>query len=291
MTLALDFTKPTTSDAYAVLIAELQTAIQALAAQLDPNYVTPASMPAGVKRFNPSTGLFEQWSGSVWGALSSSYVTTTATGTQTITGTANFTGTLEAGGNVVATQSYVSSALGSYAPLASPNFSGTPEISGAAIATQSYVTGLGYLTSTAASSAYAQVGGGNVTAGSTWNINVSGSSASCTGNAATATLAANLNSALSGSNNGYFSVPIGGLTIYVQWGVQSITGAATGTYSFPITFPHAVLGFVAGNNINSYTAQAANLSSGGDAISTSQYQLREGVSTAAVTRTMIAIGY
>ena len=87
----------------------------------------------------------------------------------TLTGNPNFSGTPTISSNAIATQSYVtglgylttSTASSTYAPLNSPNFTGTPQIGSVNIATQSYVTGLGYLTSSTASSTYAPLSSPN----------------------------------------------------------------------------------------------------------------------------------
>ena len=285
MPTAIDLTNPKLTDTEANYTAEVLLAIQLLASLLDTTYATPSNQPVGTKRFNSSTGLFEQWNGSTWAALTISYLQSTSSGTQTVGGTVNFTGTVQAAGSPVATASSLATALAGYAPLASPAFTGTPSLGGSTLATQSWVSGQGYAT-TAALSSYATTamlascaltGGSNATG--TWPIAISG-------------LAAKVNAALSGGSGGYIGIPINGNTFYLQWAVQSVASATTSTYSFPITFPNAALGIVTSNAVNSITGTPANVSTGASLVSTSQYQLRNGTGTGiGVSMYMLAVGY
>lgn len=73
----IDFNKPVTTDLYTAWPTEIQAAQTSLAAMLDPSYVTAISNPvAGAKRYNTSTGLIEQWSGTAWAAAVSTYART-----------------------------------------------------------------------------------------------------------------------------------------------------------------------------------------------------------------------
>jgi hypothetical protein len=84
------------------------------------------------------------------------------------------------------------SLAGTFAVAGASTFTGIPSGPTAAVdtnttqlATTAYVMGQGYLKSAAAAATYAPLGGAG--ASGTWGINISGSSASSTGNAATAT--------------------------------------------------------------------------------------------------------
>lgn len=94
MTIALDFNKPATTDAYATgFVPNLQANQQALGTLLDTAYATVANQPAGTKRFNSTSGVFEQWSGSAWGALSVGYL---LKGGDTMTGALGFNNNVSA---------------------------------------------------------------------------------------------------------------------------------------------------------------------------------------------------
>jgi len=75
MTIAIDFNAPLTTDNYSTgFVPKLQANIQALGMLLDSALVTYANTPNGTKRFNSTSGLFEQWNGSAWAALSTGYL-------------------------------------------------------------------------------------------------------------------------------------------------------------------------------------------------------------------------
>ena len=108
MTTAVDLTKPALGDAYASFQSEIVAGLQAAGAMYDTTYWTTTSQPAGTKRFNASSSLLESWNGSAWvNALA--VLQTGNTGTQTVVGTVNYSGTLQLGGNLVATQAWVTS--------------------------------------------------------------------------------------------------------------------------------------------------------------------------------------
>jgi hypothetical protein len=124
-------------------------------------------------------------------------------------------------------QSYLkaSTAASTYAPLASPSLTGTPTAPTAAVdtnttqlATTAYVIGQSYLKSSTAASTYAPLGGAG-TSGS-WGISVTGSSASCTGNAATATTATT-------ASNVSAAGQVGGIEIGFRRAVAGSTTAGT----------------------------------------------------------------
>jgi hypothetical protein len=73
MTIAIDFNKPVTTDLYTAWPTLLQANMQSLGTLLDTAYVTIANQPAGTKRWNSTSGLLEQWSGSAWAAVSTGY--------------------------------------------------------------------------------------------------------------------------------------------------------------------------------------------------------------------------
>lgn len=77
MTITIDFNKPVTTDLYTAWPTLLQASAQSLGALLDPNFVTTVSnAPAGTKRYNTTSGLIEQWSGTAWAAVPSTYART-----------------------------------------------------------------------------------------------------------------------------------------------------------------------------------------------------------------------
>lgn len=87
---------------------------------------------------------------------------------------------------------------------------------------------------------------------------------------------------------GYQKLP-GGLII--QWGEQSVAPATTGTYNFPLAWPTACLQFVVGADIDANNTVSRNDSTGGRAISTTQYSLRQGSASSSITLHWIAIGH
>lgn len=86
MTIAIDFNKPVTTDAYTAWPTTIQAAAQGLGAWLDSALVTTSNTPNGTKRFNSTSGLFEQWTGS-WVALAVGYAKTAG---DTFTGAVSF---------------------------------------------------------------------------------------------------------------------------------------------------------------------------------------------------------
>jgi hypothetical protein len=85
----VDFSKPVTSDAYTAWPTELQGNMQSLGFMLDPAYVTSyANLTAGMYRFNKSTGVLEQYSGTAWAAQATGY---TLKAGDTFTGAMTFT--------------------------------------------------------------------------------------------------------------------------------------------------------------------------------------------------------
>lgn len=71
----IDFLKPATSDAYATaFVPNIQLNQNALAMWLDSTYITYANTPNFAKRYNSSTGLFEQYNSGSWSALVVNYV-------------------------------------------------------------------------------------------------------------------------------------------------------------------------------------------------------------------------
>ena len=63
--MAIDFSKPVATDAYATLLTGLQSTISSLGMLLDPAYAgTLTNVPTGAKRLN--AGLFEQFNGTSW---------------------------------------------------------------------------------------------------------------------------------------------------------------------------------------------------------------------------------
>jgi hypothetical protein len=69
----IDFNKPATTDNYSTgFVPNINNAIKALGAMLDPTYAgTVSNAPAGTKRIN--AGLFQQFDGSTWAALAMGY--------------------------------------------------------------------------------------------------------------------------------------------------------------------------------------------------------------------------
>jgi hypothetical protein len=76
----IDFNKPETTDNYSTgFVPNLNNAIRALGSLLDPTYAgTISNAPVGTKRLN--AGLFEQFNGSSWVALSMGYPTNAGAG-------------------------------------------------------------------------------------------------------------------------------------------------------------------------------------------------------------------
>lgn len=87
--MAIDFTKPVTTDSYTAFASNLVGSITALGQWLDSTNTTiTGTPPTYAKRYNRSTGLFEEYSGSVWAALPVGYLGKSG---DTSTGTLNFT--------------------------------------------------------------------------------------------------------------------------------------------------------------------------------------------------------
>lgn len=130
--MAIDFTKPATTDNYSTAFTQnIQANQNALAQWLDSTNTTiTGTPPTFAKRFNRTSGLIEEYSGSVWAALAPfAYLQTTGVGTQTVTGTVTFSGTpnvptATAGTNTTQAASTAFVAA-SFAPLASPALTGT----------------------------------------------------------------------------------------------------------------------------------------------------------------------
>ena len=302
-----DFTKPAAGDAYTNWPPEIVALVTALAAMLDPNFVTPSGTLNGSKRLNGTNGLFEILTGGSWVKQVMGYLETANTGTQSVAGTVNFTTNAQVAGSNVVTSTNLTSQLTSYAKADGSNVSGTwsaLSIGGtSAYATNVAGGGAGQLLYQSVANTTAKLAAG--TAGYVLQM-VSGfpawvaQSSLSVGSAATATsvslaaLATALNGAVTGNANGlYITIPMNGITAYIQCGFRTLTGPSnTTTYNFPIAFPNAVSGFAHGQAINAYTGSPLNFSSGGGQISTSQYQLRNGDGSAStVTYGWIAIGY
>jgi hypothetical protein len=80
--------------------------------------------------------------------------------------------------------------------------------------------------------------------------------------------------------------------LIIQWGSGSVAPNTTSTFNFATTFPTTVLTCVVGLGITTNTASNMGDSTGGGSISTSQYQVRQGLGTGANRPfQMIAIGY
>ncbi len=77
--MAIDFTKPITTDNYSTGVLQAIVAnTVALGQWLDTSIVTvTGTPPTGTKRFNSSTGIIENYTGSVWATLSMGYLPTT----------------------------------------------------------------------------------------------------------------------------------------------------------------------------------------------------------------------
>ena len=182
-----DWSNPQLTSTYTNFVAEVKDRDVDLALQFDGT--TSTNLATGTIRWSSSANRWQKWSGSTWAELTGTYALTglSTTGAATIGTTLNVTGqttlatatattpsTADNNTNI-ATTAFVKAQ--GYAPLASPTFTGSVTIpAGASIA--------GYLTTAAAAAGYATVTGGG--ASGTWGISVTGSSASCTGNAATA---------------------------------------------------------------------------------------------------------
>jgi hypothetical protein len=80
--------------------------------------------------------------------------------------------------------------------------------------------------------------------------------------------------------------------LIIQWGSGSVPANTTSTFNFPITFPNGILTCVVGLGITTNTSTNGNDSTGGGSISTSQYQVRNGIGSGGNRPfQMIAIGY
>jgi hypothetical protein len=88
--------------------------------------------------------------------------------------------------------------------------------------------------------------------------------------------------------NGYQKLPSG---LIIQWGSQYVAAGTTGTYAFPITFPNSAIQLIAGEDIDGPNSNSRNDSTGGKAISNSQYQLRQGSSFGGMTIHWVCFGY
>lgn len=161
----------------------------------------------------------------------------------------------------IATTAYVDAADALKANLASPTFTGTPAAPTAAvdtnttqIATTAYVIGQGYLKSATAASTYAPLTGGG--ASGTWGINVTGSSASCTGNAATASTASAVSAGgtVGGIEIGFRRAVSGSVTT----GSVAATDSGKGIYATGgVTIPNAT--FAQGDILTIYNTTAAGV--------------------------------
>lgn len=176
-----DWSLPTLSSTYTNFLSQLQARDTDLALQFDGT--TSSNIPTGAIRWTSSANTWQKWSGSAWGALSSTFTfpAITVSGVAALTGGGTST-TPAADNNTtnIATTAFVigqasgtapvmdgTAAIGSSlryarqdhvhptdttrAPLASPTFTGTVTIpSGASIS--------GYLTTATAASTYAPIG-------------------------------------------------------------------------------------------------------------------------------------
>ena len=252
MTTAVDLTKPALGDAYASFQSEIVAGLQAAGAMYDTTYWTTTSQPAGTKRFNASSSLLESWNGSAWvNALA--VLQTGNTGTQTVVGTVNYSGTLQLGGNLVATQAWVTSQ--SYETTSA--LSATLANYALTSALSSYV-----LTSALASASVASA----TTAGTATTVNGSianGTTATTQASGNSSTLPATtafVNPGTSKAASGYRKFPDGTM---IQWG-QVTSGATLNPFSltFPVAFPTACTAFVWMCNSIGYGAYTARSTTG-----------------------------
>jgi hypothetical protein len=80
--------------------------------------------------------------------------------------------------------------------------------------------------------------------------------------------------------------------LIIQWGSGSVPPNTTSTFNFATTFPTTILTCVVGLGITANTASNMGDSTGGGSISTSQYQVRQGLGSGGNRPfQMIAIGY
>lgn len=121
--MAADFNKPVTTDAYTAVLQSLRDSINAVACLLNPNAAPvsgTANYPAGAIRFNSSTGVLEQYSGSAWAALATGYLRTD--GSNSMSGNFSTTGNVQVGtANCLFYQSDGSGSIGVRSG-ANPNF-------------------------------------------------------------------------------------------------------------------------------------------------------------------------
>jgi len=96
-----------------------------------------------------------------------------------------------------------------------------------------------------------------------------------------------VNRASSIATQGYVELPSG---VFLQWGTQSVGANTTSTFSFPIAFPTNVFAFVVSQHVNANTGVNANESTGGNSISTSQYQIRNGSGAGTINFDWFATG-
>lgn len=195
-----DHNKPTLSSNYSDFVSELDARFDDLAVGLDPAVTTASNLPSNAIRWTSASNKWQKWNGSTWGDLTSTYAIN-------ISGSAGSV----AWSNVVSKPSdlvyadggtYSLNISGSAASLTtartinSVSFNGTANIdinlntaltfnnSGSGAASGTTFNG-----STARTISYNTVGApkadGTGASGS-WSIDITGSSASCTGNASTA---------------------------------------------------------------------------------------------------------
>lgn len=165
-----DFSKPVVGDAYADWSTRIVANYKATLQGLDPAKIdgggTPTGAPTNSIRWNSANKYWELYNGSSWGALESLYAINISGNAATVTNGVYSNGTYN-------NPAWLNT-------LAWSKLTGTPTtLSGYGISDS--------MTAVAIAAAYAPLGGAGTSG--TWGISISGSSASCSGNAATATTA------------------------------------------------------------------------------------------------------
>jgi hypothetical protein len=106
--MAYDSTKPAIADNYSTgytqTIRDNFDFVLKLGEASGSNLSVTGTPPTGAKRYNPTSDIFEQYSGG-WTELPLNYLKKVGGSSQTVDGTVNFSGTLQAGGSAVWTQS------------------------------------------------------------------------------------------------------------------------------------------------------------------------------------------
>jgi hypothetical protein len=123
--MAYDSTKPAIADNYSTgytqTIRDNFDFVLKIGEASGSNLTVTGTPPTGAKRYNPTSDIFEQYSGG-WTEMPLNYLKKTGGSSQTVDGTVNFSGTLQAGGSAVWTAATL--VIANYMPKSGGTFTG-----------------------------------------------------------------------------------------------------------------------------------------------------------------------